>query len=514
MPAPFAGSSRAAITVRGLSKSYGRTQALDGVGLDLEWGEIHALVGGNGSGKSTLIKILAGVLQADAGQLETGGTTWDLTRHTPAESAQAGFRFVHQDPGIVPILSVSDNLGLGGHFVRGRLGNIRAGHSRARAREVLRRFDVDVDPRTPAGALSTPQRALLAIARALQDVDETGRAVLVLDEPTAALPAEETDDLLRTLRRLADAGHSIVLVTHRLDEVRRAADRVTGIRDGRNAGTVDEAGLTEAGLVELILGSKLERTTATPGRTDVSAAPVLELRNVAGGPLRDVSLTVRPGEIVGLAGLLGSGRTELMEMIYGARRIEHGELVVQGAAVRSPSTTEMTRRGVAFVPEDRIAAGIFPSASVATNMTAGQSRRYFSRWWLRTRRLVREAAGDVVTYAVKTSSVRVPIEALSGGNQQKVVLGRWLRTSPAVLLLDEPTQGIDVGARETVLRLVSEASASGTAVLLASSEFEELTRLSHRVLVLCDGRIVEEHPHGMSSHDLLESVLENQRTTR
>jgi ribose transport system ATP-binding protein len=174
----------------------------------------------------------------------------------------------------------------------------------------------------------------------------------------------------------------------------------------------------------------------------------------------------------------------------------------------------MTRRGVAFVPEDRIAAGIFPSASVATNMTAGQSRRYFSRWWLRTRRLVREAAGDVVTYAVKTSSVRAPIEALSGGNQQKVVLGRWLRTSPAVLLLDEPTQGIDVGARETVLRLVSEASASGTAVLLASSEFEELTRLSHRVLVLCDGRIVEEHPHGMSSHDLLESVLENQRTTR
>ncbi|CAJ61174.1 Putative ATP-binding protein of sugar ABC transporter [Frankia alni ACN14a] len=514
MSAMPADDARTAIVVRGLSKSFGSTQALDGVRLELAWGEIHGLVGGNGSGKSTLIKILAGVLEADAGELTTDGSTWDLTRHTPAESARAGFRFVHQDLGVVPVLSVGDNLGLGGHFVRGPLGTIRSRRSRRRAAEVLRRFDLDVDPRVTAASLSTPQRALLAIARALQDVDESGRAILVLDEPTAALPAEEASELLRTLRRLAEAGHSVVLVTHRLDEVRRAADRVTCIRDGRHVGTLDAADLSEARLVELILGGKLERTVTAAGPADASAAPVLELRHVAGGPLRDVSLTLRPGEIVGIAGLLGSGRTELMEMIYGARRIERGDLVVRGTAVRSPSTSAMTRRGVAFVPEDRIAAGIFPQESVATNMTAGQSGRYFAKLRLRTGLLLRDVARDVSTYAVRTSSVHLPINALSGGNQQKVVLGRWLRTSPTVLLLDEPTQGIDVGSRETVLGLVSEASRAGTAVILVSSEFEELTRISHRVLVLCDGRIADEHPHGMTSHDLLESVLEKQRATR
>jgi ribose transport system ATP-binding protein len=230
--------------------------------------------------------------------------------------------------------------------------------------------------------------------------------------------------------------------------------------------------------------------------------------------VRDVSLVLRPGEIVGVAGLLGSGRTELMEIIYGARKIERGELIFRGKVVRSPSTVRMTRKGVGFVPEDRIAAGIFPLQSVAGNMTAGQAGRYFTGMWLRARRLMKDVARDVSTYAVKTGSVHLPIEALSGGNQQKVVLGRWLRTAPSLLILDEPTQGIDVGARETVLNLVSDASRNGTAVLIVSSEFEELTRVSHRVLVLCNGRVVEEHAHGMSSHDLLESVLENQRLVR
>jgi ribose transport system ATP-binding protein len=501
---------RPAAAVRGVSKAFGHTQALDDVHLDLAWGEIHALVGGNGSGKSTLLKILAGVQPADSGVLETQTETWDLRHHTPEESARSGFRFVHQDPAIFPILSIADNLGLGGQFVRGPLGTIRRRRSKERAREVLRGFDLDIDPGMLAAALSAPQRALLAIGRALQDVGDSQRAILFLDEPTAALPAEEAADLLRTLRRLAHSGHSVVLVSHRLDEVRAAADRVTCLRDGRNAGTIDAADLTEARLAELILGSKLEQTVNVSA-SSVSTETVLELRNISGGPIRDVSFALHRGEIVGLAGLLGSGRTELMELIYGVRKLHGGELLVRGRPVHSPSSSAMAKAGVAFVPEDRGAGGVFPDHSVAMNLTVGQSRRYFRHAWLQTRQLAREVVSDLSKYAVKAGSVQADIQSLSGGNQQKVVLGRWLRTAPAILLLDEPTQGIDVGARETILTLIADACRAGTAVLIASSEFEELSRISHRTLVLSRGRIVEEHPRGTSSHDLLESVLDNER---
>jgi ribose transport system ATP-binding protein len=506
-------SPRTAVAVRGLSKRFGSTQALDDVDLQLAWGEVHALVGGNGSGKSTLIKILAGVLAADSGQLDVDGDTWDLTSHRPEESLRAGFRFVHQDLAIFPILSVADNLGLGGRFLTGPTGTIKARASRERVRAVLQRFDLDVDPDALASTLSTPQRALLAIGRALQDIDETSRAILVLDEPTAALPAEEASELLRTLRRLADAGHSVVLVSHRLDEVRLAADRVTCLRDGRNAGMLDAVDLTEPKLVELILGGKID-VTARAERIVRSEEPVLELRNVTSGPLHDISLSLQPGEVVGIAGLLGSGRTELLETIFGVRRISDGDVLVRGSIVRSPSTARMKAHGLAFVPEDRGNGGVFPDNSVATNMTVGQSQRYFRRGWLSRKQILTEVTRDVRRYSVKAPSAQAHIETLSGGNQQKVVLGRWLRTDPSILLLDEPTQGIDVGAREAILGLIAEASRKGMAVVLASSEFEELTRLSDRILVLCRGQVVQEVREEITAHELLEVVLENQRLTR
>jgi ribose transport system ATP-binding protein len=504
---------RTAVAVRGLSKRFGNTQALDDVELHLGWGEVHALVGGNGSGKSTLIKILAGVLPADTGALELDGMTVDLTAHRPDIASKAGLRFVHQDLAVFPILSIADNLGLGGQFVTGPVGTIRSRAGRERVRSVLSRLDLDVDPQALASTLSMPQRALVAIGRALQDVDDESRAILVLDEPTAALPAEEAHELLRTLRRLAESGHSVVLVSHRLDEVRQAADRVTCLRDGRNAGTLDAADLTEPKLVELILGGKLE-AVATSDRVRSESAPVLELRDVSAGPLRNVSLAVRPGEIVGIAGLLGSGRTELLETVFGVRRIHTGNLVLRGRVMRKPSSTVMVEHGVAFVPEDRGSGGVFPEHSVATNMTVGQSRRYFRHGWLRRGQLAAEVTADLQRYSVKAAGPTAPIESLSGGNQQKVVLARWLRTKPAILLLDEPTQGIDVGAREAILNLIADASREGMAVLLASSEFEELTRLSDRILVLSRGQIVEEVQGKTSAHELLEIVLENQRLTR
>jgi ribose transport system ATP-binding protein len=505
---------RTAIAVRGLTKTYGSTRALSDVDLHLRWGEVHALVGGNGSGKSTLIKILAGVVPADEGTLDAGGESHDLRHHTPTDSSSVGLRFVHQDMAVLPLLTVAENLGLGGRFVTSKSGRIQGRRNRAHARKALARFDLHVDPSARAATLSTPQKALLAIARALQDIDESRRAILFLDEPTAALPAEEAHELLESLRSLAHAGHCVVLVSHRLDEVRTAADRVTGIRDGRNAGTIDAENLTEASLVELILGSKLPQMTDLATST-LDGAPVLEVVGVGGGPLVAADLSVRPGEIVGLAGLLGSGRTELLEMIFGARKTERGSIVFEGSAVGTATTATMARLGVSFLAEDRLGGAVFPGHSVATNMTTGHTRRYFRGMRISRSTMSREVADDIRRYRVKASGPSAAIESLSGGNQQKTALGRCLRTKPKLLLLDEPAQGIDVGARETVMTLIHEAAQQGTAVIVASSEFEELTRLCHRVVVIARGRTVEELPQGTGGHEILEAVLsQNEKAGR
>jgi ribose transport system ATP-binding protein len=504
-----------AIAVRGLRKSFAGTQALKDFDIELRQGEVHALVGGNGSGKSTLIKILAGVYQADAGTVERGGVTTELSGQTPADAREMGLRFVHQDLGIIPILSVAENLAIGDRFPTAPGARIKWRKLRRQTKETLARFHVDVDPSTPAAHLSTPQQAMLAIARALQTIDADERGILVLDEPTASLPPDEATLLLTSIRRLAEQGHTVLLVTHRLDEVKRAADRVTGVRDGVRAGTIETEAMTEADAVHLILGRRLESARAPERRrADAAAAPVLEVKDLSGGPLHGLSLSVRPGEVVGVAGLLGSGRTELLEMIFGARPTSGGEVRFEGEAVTSLTPGAMRRRGLAFVPEDRQSEAVFPDQSVAQNVTAGRMGPYFSGGFIRDRRVLREVTADIGTFAVKTSSPRAGIQTLSGGNQQKVILARWLREKPRVILLDEPTQGIDVGAREEIFELIGRATEEGAAVVLVSSEFEELTRLAHRVLVLSEGRITKEMPEGTSAHDIFESVIENARSLR
>jgi ribose transport system ATP-binding protein len=509
------GSGPAALAVRGLRKSFAGTQALRDFDIELHQGEVHALVGGNGSGKSTMIKILAGVYQADAGTLERAGTSTELSGQTPADARAMGLRFVHQDLGIIPILSVAENLAIGDRYPTAPGGRIRWRSLKRQTRATLERFHVDVHPSTPAAQLSTPQQAMLAIARALQTIEEGERGVLVLDEPTASLPPDEATLLLTSIRRLAENGHTILLVTHRLDEVKRAADRVTGVRDGVRAGTIGTEDMTESDAVHLILGRRLEAATAPrrPGR-EADAKPVLEVKDLRGGPLRGLSLSVRPGEVVGVAGLLGSGRTELLEMIFGARRPDGGEVLIDGEPVGSASTGAMRRHGLAFVPEDRQAEAVFPDQNVAENITAGRIGRYYRGGMIRDGRALREVRGDIETFNVKASSAKAGIQTLSGGNQQKVILARWLRDRPRVILLDEPTQGIDVGAREEIFALIARATEEGAAVVLVSSEFEELTRLAHRVLVLSEGRITREMPSGTSAHDIFESVIENARSLR
>jgi ribose transport system ATP-binding protein len=492
-----------ALQVRGVSKHFGATRALHDVDLDLRRGEVHALVGGNGSGKSTLIKVLAGVHHADSGTLRVRGEEHSLVGHGPEQAKALGLRFVHQDLGIFPTLSVAENLFIGNGFEQARGGRICWARSRDRAKEVLSRFELDLDPARLVSSLSVPQHAMIAIARALQDAEDDN--VLVLDEPTASLPPSEVRVLSAAIRRLADSGRAVLLVTHRLDEVRRLADRVTAIRDGQRIDTVAARALTERDLVALIMGRDLV-TASAPRAVVRDADPVLSLVGVSAGPLRDIDLVVRPGEVVGVAGLLGSGRTELLETVFGVLPLHAGTVLLAGQRV-TPTPGSMRALGVAFVPEDRKEQGIFPGRSVRENMTEGRLTRYFRRMWLRDGRIRADVEGDITRFAVKTASSLTPIDDLSGGNQQKVVLARCLREGPVLLLLDEPTQGIDVGAREEIFELVNAAATAGCAVLLVSSEFEELVRLSHRVLVLSQGRITQEHRTPVDARTLLESTL-------
>jgi ribose transport system ATP-binding protein len=498
---------RTALAFRGVSKRFGATRALREVQLELRAGEVHALIGGNGCGKSTLIKCLAGVYQADAGEVTINGRVLDLTGQTPEQAREAGLRFVHQDLGIFPMMSLTENLSLGRGFEVGAGRRVRWREAHRRAKEVLARFGIDADPRSPAASLSVPQHAMLAIARALQDEDGESGGVLVLDEPTASLPATEVKILLDAIRGLARQGHAILMVTHRLDEVREVADRVTGFRDGAYVGTIDGDGLTEQDLVELILGRRLEQAQSVTSPREARRA-VLEVRGARGGPIQDVSFEVHEGEVLGIAGLLGSGRTELLQMIYGLLPMQRGEVVYDGWTTSSPSPGRMCRRGMAFVPEDRHAEAVFPLSSVRENLLAGHEERYFRAGWLRDRDEQRETSADVATFNIRTTSTSAMIESLSGGNQQKVVLARWLRQEPRLLLLDEPTQGVDVGARDEIYKLVATAAdKGGCGVIVVSSEFEELARICGRVLVLSHGRIVKEHLQPMTAQELLESSI-------
>jgi ribose transport system ATP-binding protein len=344
---------------------------------------------------------------------------------------------------------------------------------------------------------------MLAIARALQDEDEGGGGLLFLDEPTAALPVTEVRLLHEAIRELARSGHAIVMVTHRLDEVREFADRVTALRDGRYVGTVSGQGLSEGDLVELILGRRLAST-----RTVDAPAPrsdtVLKVGHLAGGPLRDVSFEVQSGDVVGIAGLLGSGRTELLQLVYGLLALQAGTVELDGRRVDPPDPRVLCARGVGFIPEDRVGESLFPASSVRENLVAGHEHQYFRRMWLRDRQTARETEADVRRFRILAASAKAPIESLSGGNQQKVVLARWLRQSPRLLLLDEPTQGVDVGARDEIYALISAAAKSGCGVVIVSSEFEELARICSRVLVLSGGRIVTERRQPINAHELLE----------
>ena len=472
-----------------LSKTYPGQVALDRARLRVMPGDVHALVGQNGSGKSTLIKLLGGYVKADHGaKVRFGGQPVDLWAID--SDIRRRIRIVHQDLGLVPTLSTVENLGLGRGYQTGAAGQIRWRNEVRRAQELLLAFGLAPDVRRPVAELSAAERAAVAIMRAVQDWDPTQPGLLVLDEPTASLNRGEVDALFREIRRVASQGAGVLFVSHMLDEVLTLADRVTVLRDGRVvAAGVPVGDLDEQRLVELIVGRPI--SDLYPDSRHITGRPVLEAETVYGITLRGVGLKVHEGEVLGVAGLVGSGREEIAGALFGATPRFAGKLLVDKRKVfATPRDSIMA--GVAYVPADRKSHGLDLQERLHQHIPLPRLGPVQSRFRLRHRAARSDAAEWAQRLDVQPPLLDRRMEKFSGGNQQKAVLARWLRTDPKVLLLDEPTQGVDVGAKAAIYREIRDAADHGMAVLVASSDAEELVHLCDRVLVFRAGSVAIE----------------------
>jgi rhamnose transport system ATP-binding protein len=480
-----AGDVRPLLEVRALSKRFGGVQALEGVTLAIGRASLHGLVGENGAGKSTLAKIMGGSHQPDEGELLLEGTPVNL--NSPRDALGMGIATIAQEIALVPARTVLENVFLG--IESRRLGVVQPRDLRRRFDELLERTGFGLDPDAPVRSLRVAEQQKVEILRAIA---REARLIL-MDEPTSALTADETGRLLEITRQLTSAGTSIVLVSHFLDQVLSVCETVSVLRDGRLVRTAPASEETAESLVEAMIGQPLELTFPPKSPPPADAPIVLEARGLTrAGVIEDVSLAVRAGEIVGLAGLVGSGRSEIARAIFGADRIDGGEVRVEGEPVRIRAPRDATRAGIAMLPETRKDQGLFMIRSVRENATVS-ALGDFSRFGIvRTRRERTLAREQTARVDVRASSLEAPVVSLSGGNQQKVLFAKWLVRRPIVLLADEPTRGVDVGATAQIHKLIAELAAEGMGVLLISSEIEEVLGLAHRVLVVRGGRIVEE----------------------
>ncbi len=478
------------LTIRRLSKTYPGQVALRDAMLTLRSGEVHAIVGQNGSGKSTLIKLLGGYIKADHGaQVLVDAQPVDLWS-APADIRRR-IRIVHQDLGLVPTLSAVENLGLGQGWTTGAFRRIAWSAEVERAQHELLRFGLAPDVRRPVALLTAAERAAIAIVRALRDWEPGERGILVLDEPTASLNRNEVDALFREVRRVAAEGAGVVFVSHILDEVLGLADRVTVLRDGQVvAAGVPSAQLSQAKLVELIVGRSVTQLYSRSS-TARSLVPVLEVVGVSGITLRNVSFTVHVGEVVGVAGLVGSGREEIAACVFGASPRFAGRVLVGKTKVFA-APREAIKAGMALVPADRKNLGLVPDDRLVEHVPLPRYGPLQRTGRLRHRHVRTEVTDWVERLDVQPPIIGRRMEKFSGGNQQKAVLARWLRMEPRVLLLDEPTQGVDVGAKAGIYRTISEAAEKGMAVLVTSSDAEELVHICDRVFVLRGGMVAAE----------------------
>ncbi|MDM0116507.1 sugar ABC transporter ATP-binding protein [Variovorax sp. J22R133] len=475
------------VEIRALCKSFPGVRALDHCRFELMPGEVHALMGENGAGKSTLMKVLAGVYQKDAGEILVDGRPVDIA--SPRAAQALGIGIVHQELNLMNHLSAAQNIFIG-REPRGRLGLFLDEQAlNAKAEAIFQRLRLRLDPRTPVGELTVARQQMVEIAKALS----FDSRVLIMDEPTAALNNAEIDELFRVVRQLQDEGVGIVYISHKMDELRQIADRVTVMRDGQYIATVPMAGTPIENIISMMVGRDLgDDLRAMPDTSD--NAVVLSVQGLRrGAAIKDVSFRLRKGEILGFAGLMGAGRTEVARAVFGADAVEAGEVEVHGKRVRIRSPRDAVRNGIGYLSEDRKHFGLATGLDVKTNVVLSSLRRFTrARLFLDQGAIDKSAKHYVRQLSIKTPSVRQAVRLLSGGNQQKIVIAKWLLRDCDILFFDEPTRGIDVGAKAEIYRLLSDLAAHGKAIVMISSELPEVLRMSHRILVMCEGRITGE----------------------
>ncbi len=518
------------LQLNGVTKSFGAVRALKGVSLELRAGEVHALLGENGAGKSTLIKIITGAHQPDGGTMEINGRR--VAQLTPAASRHLGIACIYQQPALFPDLTVAENIGVRLEKVR-PLARVNWAARRQSAAELLHRIGAEISPEAEVRALTMPEQQLVEIACALG----AGARIVIMDEPTASLTQKEQHLLFGVVRELRASGVGIIYISHRLEEIFALADRVTVLRDGESVGTRQVAGpndprrfrvppdeiqnpiwgrpeyageksaLTESELIKLLVGREVSQIY--PPAESEPGAVVLSLKNLgcAASGVKNISLDVRVGEVVGLAGLVGAGRTELARVLFGLTPADAGEIFLNGQRTTITTPPQAVGHGIAYVPEDRRRHGVILEMSIAHNMTMAIHRRLFPGSWLRfgpERALALDYIRDL---AVKASGPEAPGGSLSGGNQQKVSLARWLATKPKLLILDEPTQGVDVGAKSEIHKIIRRLAKDGLAVLMISSDLPEVLGMSDRIAVMRGGTITAMLPGGSDAHEVMAAAL-------
>jgi rhamnose transport system ATP-binding protein len=495
------------LQLKGITKSFQAVRALRGVSFDLHGGEVHALLGENGAGKSTLIKVITGAHQPDGGSIEIEGK--NVSRLDPASARAMGIAAIYQQPALFPDLTVTENVALGLEKPS-TTSRIRWSERRRRAQELLKRVGAEIDPDTEVRKLSMPEQQLVEIARSLG----AGARILIMDEPTASLTQNEVHLLYAVVRDLRAQGVGVIYISHRMEEIFALADRVTVLRDGQSIATQDTKGMDESTLIKLMVGREV--SSLYPPSETTPAGVTLSVRGLGckTSGVHDVDLDLRAGEIVGFAGIVGAGRTELARVLFGITPADAGTISLGGKAVSIQSPREAVEHGIGYVPEDRRRHGVILEMPIATNMTMAIHPTFFPWTWLRFGAERDLANGYIRDLGVKTPSGEVPGGSLSGGNQQKVSLARWLATKPKVLILDEPTQGVDVGAKSEIHKIIRRLTNEGLAVMMISSDLAEVLGMSDRIAVMHGGTIVKEFKGAdANAHDVMAAALGQSEST-
>lgn len=494
------------LQTKSLSKEYPGTVALNDVSVSFSGGKIHALIGKNGAGKSTLVKLIAGATRPTRGAILIDGR--EVTLRSPSDALRRGIIAVHQELSLVPELTVAENILLGRLPQKRRLGITSIDWKKvfAQAEEILRDLGVSIDVRVRAGTLGVAQQQSVEIAKAMS----YDPSILILDEPTSALAQHETERLFELLRSLSSRGVVLLYITHRLQELREIANTVTALRNGSLVGTVDIADATPATIVQMMFGETVQRERPTD--LAVPTESFLAVRSLSRrGAFHDVSFTLKKGEVLGIAGLLGSGRTELLRAIFGADPPDDGDILIDGIAVRPQHPRQMRDLGVALTPENRKDQGLVQLLSTRVNLCLASLNRLAPHGILTTGRENAVVRMNVRDLDIAVANTDAPVAFLSGGNQQKVVVGKWLNTNPRLVLLDEPTRGIDVQAKQQIFQLIWDMSRRGISCIVVSSELEELLDICHRILIMRQGTIVDEvRPEEMSLENLFAICMKEE----